>query len=78
MEIIQYILNEDTNGLYIEFNFKTDSDDEYRILEVEYEDIEFYTPTVINNLTEEISEEFVIEFMKEYFEENEVPELLSL
>lgn len=75
MEIHEYYYNEETRRLYIEFSTKEDSDKFYRTIEVTYDDVEYYSPTII---VEEdllnINQNFIIDFLFEYFKENDLPE----
>ena len=75
MKIHEYYYSEETKTLYIEFSTKDDSDSFYRTIEVSYDDLEYYSPTII---TEEdllsLNKNFIIEFLFEYFKENDLPE----
>ena len=75
MKIHEYYYSEETKTLYIEFSTKDDSDRFYRTIEVSYDDLEYYSPPII---TEEdllsINKNFIIEFLFEYFKENDLPE----
>ena len=75
MIIREIFYDEDYRNLYVEFSTKEDGDDYYRKLELTNEDILYYSPEVIeeedlNSLTEDI----VIELIKQYLLENELPE----
>lgn len=65
--------------LYVEFSTDQDGDEFYRVLDLEYEDIIYYSPDIV---TEEdlldIDEDFVIEVINQYIIGNELPEQLSL
>jgi hypothetical protein len=65
--------------LYIEFSTDEDSDNFYRVLNLGFEDIEYYSPDiVVENDMEEIDEEFVIELINQYSKENDLPEEKTL
>lgn len=75
MKIHEYYYNEETRTLYIEFSTKEDSDKFYRTIEVSYDDLGYYSPTII--IEEDLlklNKNFIIEFLFEYFKENDLPE----
>ena len=65
MIIREFYLNEEETGLYIEFSTKEDGDDFYRVLELSKPDIEYYSPTIIEDL-EELDEDLIKENQKWY------------
>ena len=67
MIIREFYLNEEETGLYIEFSTKEDGDDFYRVLELSKPDIEYYSPTIIEDL-EELDEDSIIDLIEEYGE----------
>jgi hypothetical protein len=73
MIIREFYLNEDTGGLYVEFSTKNDGDDFYRVLELTRDDIEYYSPTLLDE-DSEIDEDFISELLFEYSKHNELPE----
>ena len=73
MIIREYYLNEDTGGLYIEFSTSKDGDDFYRVIELTRDDIEYYSPTILDEDVE-IDEDFITELLFEYSKNNELPE----
>ena len=73
MTIREFYLNEDTGGLYVEFSTKNDGDDFYRVLELTRDDIEYYSPTLLDE-DNEIDEDFISELLFEYSKHNELPE----
>lgn len=73
MIIREYYLNEDTGGLYVEFSTKKDGDDFYRVIELTRDDIEYYSPTILDEDTE-IDEDFISELLFEYSKHNDLPE----
>ncbi len=72
MIIREFYLNEETGNLYIEFSTEEDGDDFYRILELTAEDVDFYSPSIIDEDTE-IDEDFVSEIIIEYLNRNDLP-----
>ena len=73
MIIREYYLNEDTGGLYVEFSTNKDSDDFYRVIELTRDDIEYYSPTILDEDVE-IDEDFISELLFEYSKHNDLPE----
>jgi hypothetical protein len=79
MIIHEFYYNDDNRTLYIEFSTDEDSDNFYRVLNLGFEDIEYYSPDiVVENDMEEIDEEFVIELINQYSKENDLPEEKTL
>jgi hypothetical protein len=72
MIIREFYLNEETGNLYIEFSTEEDGDDFYRILELTAEDVDFYSPSIIDEDTE-IDEDFISEIIIEYLNRNDLP-----
>ena len=72
MIIREFYLNEETGNLYIEFSTEEDGDDFYRILELTAEDVDFYSPSIIDEDTE-IDEDFISEIIIEYLNHNDLP-----
>lgn len=65
--------------LYIEFSTDQDGDEFYRVLELEYEDVIYYSPEIITeDDMGEIDNDFVIDIINQYIVDNELPEQLSL
>lgn len=79
MTIHEYYYNDNNRVLYVEFSTKEDGDTFYRVLELSYEDIVYYSPQIIEeNDLEEIDEDFIVELINGYTEENGLPEELTL
>lgn len=79
MTIHEYYYNDDNRVLYVEFSTKEDGDSFYRVLELSYEDIVYYSPEIIEEGDlEEIDEDFIIELINGYSDENGLPEELTL
>ncbi len=72
MIIREYYLNEETGNLYIEFSTEEDGDDFYRVLEITSDDVEYYSPSIIDDDTD-MDEDFIIELVNEYLKHNELP-----
>lgn len=65
--------------LYIEFSTDQDGDEFYRVLDLDYDDVIFYSPDIITEEDlAEIDEDFVIEVINQYIITNQPPEQLSL
>ena len=73
MIIREYYLNDEESALYIEFSTEQDGDEFYRVLNLTRSEVEYYTPTILEDL-EDIDEDFVIELVQEYLKTNEAPE----
>jgi hypothetical protein len=79
MTIHEYYYNDNNRVLYVEFSTKEDGDTFYRVLELNYEDIVYYSPEIIEEGDlEEIDEDFIIELINGYSDENGLPEELTL
>ena len=79
MNILEYYYNDDTRRLYVEFSTKEDGDSYYRELELGFDDVEYYSPEIIEEEDlENIDEEFIIELINQYVKENNLPEEKSL
>ena len=65
--------------LYVEFSTKEDGEDFYRILELDYNDVVYYSIDIIDEVDiKEFDEDSVISIIVEYLKENDLPEELSL
>ena len=79
MNILEYYYNDDNRMLYVEFSTEEDGDSYYRVLKLNYDDIEFYSPEIIDeDDMDGIDEDFVIDLIKQYLLDNDLPEELSL
>jgi hypothetical protein len=79
MNILEFYYNDTNRMLYVEFSTVGDEDKFYRVLELGFEDIEYYYPEIIHEKDlEDIDEDFVIEIVTQYLNENELPEQLNL
>lgn len=72
MIIREFFLNEDTGNLYIEFSTEEDGDDFYRTLDLTRDQIEYYSPSIIDDEVE-MDEDFIQEIIIEYCKHNELP-----
>jgi hypothetical protein len=65
--------------LYVEFSTEEDGDSYYRVLKLDFEDIEYYSPDIIyEDDLNDIDEEFVLNLINQYLLDNDLPEELSL
>jgi hypothetical protein len=79
MIIHEFFYNDDNRSLYIEFSTDNDGDNFYRVLNLGFEDIEYYSPEIIDDVDlENIDEYFVIELINQYSKENDLPEEKTL
>ena len=79
MNIIEYYYNDDNRMLYVEFSTDEDRDSYYRVLKLNYDDIEFYSPEIIDEEDiDGIDEDFVIDLINQYLLDNDLPEEISL
>lgn len=79
MIIHDFYYNEETGELSIEFSNKDDGDEFYRNLTIDYSVIKYYSPTIIDQeYLSDIDEDFIIDLLKEYLKENDLPEQLTL
>jgi len=79
MKIHEFYYNEDSRTLYTEFSTKGDGLDYYRVLELGYDDILFYSPEIIDEfILREIDLGLVKDIITQYLFENELPEQLTL
>lgn len=75
MNIYNFDYNEKARTLHVEFSLLNDNDTTYRQIELIYEDVAFYAPSIIlENEMMQITTEEVIEILEEYFLQNELPE----
>lgn len=77
MKIREFYLNDETGGLYIEFSTRKDGDDYYRVLDLSRDDIIFYSPTIIEDISE-VDNDLIIDIIIEYSKHNELPEEINL
>ena len=79
MNIIEFYYNDGNGMLHVEFSTKEDGDSYYRVLKLDFEDIEYYSPDIIyEDDLENIDEEFVLNLINQYLLDNDLPEELSL
>lgn len=75
MNILEYFYNDSNRMLYVEFSTEEDEDRFYRVLELGYESIEYYSSDIISeNDLETIDEEFIVDLINNYIKENDLPE----
>ena len=79
MTIIEYFYNDENRTLYVEFSTRKDRDRYYRVIELVFEDIEYNSPTIITeDEMNEIDEDFIVDLLNQYFEDNRLPEEKTL
>lgn len=77
MNIIDYYY--ESGNLNIEFSTIDDGDKFYRTLNLSFDEIQYYSPTIIiEKDLYDIDEDFVIDLINQYLKENELPEEESL
>lgn len=79
MKLHEFYYNDDNRTLFVEFSTKSDGDKFYRVLELGYNDIEYYSPDIIiEDDLSDIDEDFVIDLLIEYLKENDLPDEIIL
>lgn len=79
MKIHDFFYDDETMRLTIEFSTKKDGDEFYRILEMDYSDVEYYSPDIIDEeYLLDIDKSFIIDLINEYLKENDLPDELVL
>lgn len=79
MNILEYYYNDNNRILYVEFSTKEDGDSFYRVLKLDFEEVEYFSPEIIcEDEMEEIDEDFIKELIEQYLKENDLPEEVSL
>jgi hypothetical protein len=79
MRIHEFYYDENTKRLYVEFSTKEDGDKFYRILDLVYGDVEYYSPEIITeDELSEIDESFIIDLIEQYLNENDLPDEIFL
>ena len=79
MVIHESYYNEDNGRLYIEFSTDEDGDSFYRILELSYDEIEFYSPDIISEEDLlEFDNDYIVELIKQYLTDNDLPDEIIL
>lgn len=75
MNILGYNYHEENESLTIEFAIDEDTDLYYRVLKFECWDIDYYSPdyTRKQNLGE-IDDDYILDLLTRYLNENELPE----
>lgn len=79
MTIIEYYYNDANRMLYVEFSMDVDEDSFYRVLELHFNEMEYYSPEILyEGDMVDIEENMVKDIIIEYLEDNDTPEQLSL
>jgi hypothetical protein len=75
MTIHDFFYNETNRMLLIDFSLKNDGDNTYRSLQLNFEEILYNSPTIINEKDLfNIDTDFIIELLDQYLSTNEPPE----
>jgi hypothetical protein len=76
MAILDFYYDEDLEQLSVDFTFSTDY---YFKLELDYYQIELYSPDIISkDDLKSITKTFIIDILTEYLKDNELPEKFPL
>jgi hypothetical protein len=76
MAILDFYYDEDLEQLSVDFTFSTDY---YFKLELDYYQIELYSPDIISkDDLKSITKTFIIDVLTEYLKDNELPEKFPL
>ena len=79
MNILEYYYNDTNRMLYVEFSTDSDGDNFYRVLELHFNDVEYYSTDIIyEGDMDEIEENTIIDIITQYLEDNDLPEQLTL
>ena len=79
MNILEFYYNDTNRMLYVEFSTDGDGDNFYRVLELSFQDIGYYSPEIIHEIDlDDIDEDFVIDILVQYLNDNDLPEQLNL
>lgn len=79
MTIHEFYYNEENRRFYVEFSTEKDGDKFYRILELSFKELEYYSPDLIDEIDlNDMDEDFIIEIINQYSKSNDLPEELFL
>lgn len=79
MTIHEFYYNDDNRRLYVEFSTKEDGDKFYRILDLGFKEIEYYSPEIVTeDDMGDIDEDFIIDLVNQYLQENDLPDEIIL
>ena len=79
MDILEHYYNDERGLLLIEFSTNEDGDDFYRRLELQFNEIQYYSPTIIDEYDlSDVDKDFIIELLNQYLMNNDLPEQLNL
>jgi hypothetical protein len=75
MRILNFYFNDNNGVLNVEFSLINDDENSYRNIELDFNDVEFYSPSLITiDDMYNMDETFIIELLEQYFIDNEYPE----
>ena len=80
MKLLNYYYDEINTYMLVEFSIEEDGDDFYRSLELNLEDVKYYSPEIIDefDLIDMDDNSFILDLLKEYLKENDPPQQLIL
>lgn len=74
MKIREFYHDEDSRLIYIEFSTKEDNNDYYRIIELDYNDVILFSPTIIDeHKIKKLKKGDITDVLIEYFKDNDLP-----
>jgi hypothetical protein len=75
MRVHNFYFNDGLQILNVEFSLLNDNENSYRNIELNFTDVEFYSPSIIDiDDMYKLDEDFIIELLEQYFMDNEYPE----
>jgi hypothetical protein len=79
MKLHEYYFNDNNGMLYVEFSTKEDGDDFYRTLELNFNDVGYYSSDIIyEDDLENLTKDLVIDVIQNYINENGLPDQIIL
>lgn len=79
MKLHEYYFNDNNGMLYVEFSTKEDGDDFYRVLEIDFNDVSYYSSDIIyEEDLENLTKDLVIDVIQNYINENGLPDQIIL
>lgn len=79
MNIIRQEYDEFNRLLQVEFSNEEDGDTFYRVIELTYKDVIYYSPNIIDESDlSNLEDSDVLDILQEYFKENDLPTQLYL
>jgi hypothetical protein len=79
MKLHEFYFNDNNGMLYVEFSTKEDGDDFYRVLELDFNDVSYYSSDIIyEDDLENLTKELTIDVIQNYISENGLPDQIIL